>query len=180
MTPCAGRAREDDGAAACVLDHRRDRDASGVEHALEVHVDHLVPLLVGRGGAAGADAGVGDDDGDGAELGDAVVERLPQRLRLAHVDLEGDHAAPEVLHQPDRLVDVLARRHRVHDRVQLAADVDAYDVGSLLCQPYRVRPTLAACGTGDERDLPFELPHVDPLLVSGRSSPNRPHRTGTR
>ena len=85
-----------------LLDHRRDGDAAGVPDAGEVHGDDLVPLLLGRGETARPDAGVGDDDGDRTELGDAVVERLLQSFGVAHVGLVGLDALPERLRPGER------------------------------------------------------------------------------
>ena len=55
----------------------------------------------------------------GPSVGDAVVERLLQRLDVADVGLVGDDAPPEGLDLADGLVQVLRRRHRVADGLDL-------------------------------------------------------------
>ena len=109
---------------------------------------HLVQLH-----AAGADAGVGDDDVEPPELLDAAVDGGRQRVEVAHVDFRGDDAPIEVLDHVRGLGEVL-RRGRGRGRVlEPAADVDRDDVGALLGKPHRVAAALAARGAGDERDL---------------------------
>src|SRR3546814_4684211 len=152
-------------------------------------LDDLVPLLVSGSEPARADAGVGDHDRDRAELGDALVEGLLQGDVVAHVGLGGEDPPPEVLHQADRLVEVLPGRHRVDDGVHLLAQVDGDDVGTVLGQAHGVVPALAARSPCDERDLTLELAHerhlqtssgvcgpAVPLVVPARSRPASPSR----
>ena len=65
--------------AAALLHHVRQHRLRGLPDAGEVDGDHVVPLLVGElvGGRQREDAGVGDEDVDLAELGDAL--RAPRR-----------------------------------------------------------------------------------------------------
>ena len=60
---------------------------------------------------------------------------------------------PGLGHQPGRLVEVGRRGQRVGDGLEVAAQVDADDVGPLPGQADGVAPALAPGGTGDQRHL---------------------------
>ena len=62
------------------------------------------------------------------------------------------------LDEPRGFVEILGRRHRVTDGVDVAAQVDGDDVGAFLGQPHRVTAALAARRAGDEGDLSFDAP----------------------
>ena len=108
--------------------------------------------------AAVADAGVGDDDVEPAELLDAVVHGGLQRVVVADVDLGGDDPPVLALDQSA----VSARSSGVDAAIRSTvsiclADVDRDDVGALLGQPDRVSAALAAGRAGDERDLAVDF-----------------------
>ena len=64
---------------------------------------------------------------------------------------------PVVFDQPHRLGEVLRSGWVVRNaRRQLARDVDGDDVGTLVGHSNRMRATLPAGGSGDERDLAGE------------------------
>ena len=91
--------------------HRRQRGAQGPEDAAEVDRLHLVPLLVGDVVEAreAADAGVGDDDVEAAEL---VVGHLHRELDvggLADVTDDGDRPPAGLPHQRARLLELVFR-----------------------------------------------------------------------
>ena len=69
---------------------------------------------------------------DRAEFTDAVIERLLQHIGIAHVGLVCLDAASECFDLSNGFVEVVARRHRIPDRLDLLADVDGDDVGALL------------------------------------------------
>ena len=141
------------------LQHRRQCGLDREVDALEVHVDgvdegrDVQPLLPRRR----KDPGVGDDEVEPAEFGDAVGHDLLEPVEVADVGLLGDDAPTGLLDEVDRLVEILAGRHRVRDAVDLTAQVERDDVGPLLGEPDRVAAALAARRPGDEDDLPVEL-----------------------
>jgi hypothetical protein len=108
---------------------------------------HLVP------GLDGADARVGADDVELAELGDARVDRLLERAQVAHVGLAGDDPPVKRLDRLDRLGQVGFGAHAIAHGVVVGEDVDRDDVGALLGQPDRVTAALTAARAGDEGDL---------------------------
>jgi hypothetical protein len=104
--------------------------------------------------AGSADAGVGHDDVQPAQLLDAAVDGRLERVEVTDVDFGGHDAAIERLDQVRGLGEVLGRRRR--DRVVVddgPADVDGDDVGALLRQPDRVAASLTARGARDESNL---------------------------
>ena len=101
-----------------------------------------------------------DDDVELAQLGDAVVEAPLQLAGVAHVDLRRDDALPGLLDELGGLLEVLRRRHRVADGVEVLTQVDGDDVGALFGQPDRVAAALAARGAGDEGDFPLNASHL--------------------
>ena len=79
----------------------RQRHVDGVEDAAEVDRDRVdVRLRLGR--AQRADAGLGDDAVQPAELGDAVVDGGGEGGPVAHVGYPG-HRAPAVLFHQARV-----------------------------------------------------------------------------
>jgi hypothetical protein len=88
---------------------------------------HLVP------GLDGADAGIGADDVQPAQLrDDPPVEQL-DRL--------------------DGLGELVRCRHMIRNRLVIVADIDRDDVGALLRQPDGVAAALAVARARDEGDL---------------------------
>src|SRR5437588_8222214 len=132
----------------------------GLPDATQVDVDHGGPVgfagLVKRL-AAVADAGVGDDDVQPAELLDAGVHRGLERVVVTDIDLGGVDAAVVSLDQVGGFSQILRRGggDQIHG-VDLLADVHRDDVGAFLRQPHRVRTALTTGRTGDERNLAFD------------------------
>ena len=137
-------------------------------HAAEVDVDHVGPValagLVQRR-AAVADARVGDDDVQPAQLLDARVDRGLERVVVADVDLGGVDAAVVALDQIGGLGQVFRRGKRNRDAVDLFTDVDGDDVGALLRQPHSVCAALSAGSAGDESDLAFNTSSHIPTSI---------------
>jgi len=96
----------------------------------------------------GPDAGRWHHDGDRAERGGAGVERLLQRLRRRGRRPRCATIRPPKLLSTSRTVWSKSSRdrHLVADRLDLLADVDGDDVGTVLRQPNRVER-----GPGRER-----------------------------
>ena len=92
-----------------------------------------------------------------AEFGDAVGDDLLEPFEVADVGLLGDDAPAGLLDEVDRLVEILAGRHRIGDAVDLFAQVERDDVGAFLGEPNRVAAALTARRARDEGDLPLEL-----------------------
>ena len=82
--------------------------------------------------AGGADARVGDDDVQAAELLDAAVDSGAERVEVAHVDLVGHDAPIEVLDHVGGFGEVFGGGRGRRRVVEAAADVDRDDVGALL------------------------------------------------
>jgi hypothetical protein len=127
----------------------------GVPHTGQVGVDHVLPALLGQllGSADTADAGVGRDDVQPAQLGHPVVECLLQCAVVADVGLAGDDPAVQRLDFLDGLGEVVWCRHREGHRGDLCCQVDGDDVRALLGEPDRVAAALAARRAGDEGDF---------------------------
>jgi hypothetical protein len=80
---------------ACLRDHRRGELAREEEGRAEVHRHDLVPLDerdVGRGAEA-RDAGVVDEDVDGAPVGKRTASSGDCAVRVGHVGADGEAAA---------------------------------------------------------------------------------------
>jgi hypothetical protein len=147
--------------AAAALDQVRDRGLGAQPHAGQVDVDHVLPeflLHLVQRVAGVPDAGVGHDDVQPAQLRHPVVNRRLQRVVVAHVGLRGDDAPVQRLDLLDGLRQVLGRRHRERDALELLADVHGDDVRALLRQPHRVAAALAASRPRDEGDLACHSP----------------------
>jgi hypothetical protein len=143
-----------------------------VPHAGQVDVDEVLPGLLGdlvRLGTEREDARVRDHRVEPAELGDPVVDGGGQRLDVADVGLLGDDPSAQLLHLAHGLGQVFRGRALVEvggHAVDGCGDVHRDDVGALLGEPDGVRPSLAASGPGDERDLAFDAScHGGPLLL---------------
>jgi hypothetical protein len=91
------------------------------------------------------------------ECFDAVGDDGLDSVQVTHVAIVSHDATAGLLHQVDGFVEVLGRRHRRGDAVDLFAQIERDDVGAFLCEAHRMRAPLAARRAGDERDLPFEL-----------------------
>ncbi len=114
----------------------------GVDQALEVEVDHPVPLLGGRvlDRAEQHLAGVVDDDVEAAQLVDGAVDRGDRLLLVGDVGLDrqrGVTGAADLGGQPLQPFEP-ARRHR--------------DFGPLGGQRPRGRLADATAGAGDQRN----------------------------
>ena len=107
--------------------------------------------------AAGKMPGIGEDEIEPAEFGDAVGHRRLEPFEVPDVTLLGHDAPTGLLDEVDRLVEILASRHRIGDAVDLIAQVERDDVGALLGEPDRVRAALTPGRARDEDDLPVEL-----------------------
>ena len=77
------------------------------------------------------DSGIGHDDVEATEVSDAGFECVAQFGPLPHVGLAGDDASMQLLDRSLGLGQVLGRAQGVVVRVDLRADVDGDDVGTL-------------------------------------------------
>ena len=159
----------------------REGDGDRVHHAQEIDVggvDEVGRLRITQG--HGEDAGVGDDDVEPSEIGDARLERVAQLGTLTDVGLAGHDAAAQLLDGALGLREVLGRRERIVVRFDLAADVDGDDVRPLLGHADGVRPPLPPRRPGDECDLAlYASSHVF-LLVSVIASVSMIRSCGSR
>jgi hypothetical protein len=116
-------------------------------------------------------ARVRDHDVDAAELGHPLVEHRGDGVEVARIGAPGEDPPVELLDQPDGLVEILRGgggralgRHR-------AGGVEGDDVRALLGEPHGVHAALAACRSGDERDLALQSTgHAVVLLSAGAGS----------
>jgi hypothetical protein len=162
-----GARRRRHQAAVAALDHVRHDRPEGVEHPGEVHRDHVVPLLGGELGhrAGAADAGVGDDDIDLAELGDRLRDRGLHRGAVADVGRDGERASPGLLDELRGLLQLVTLAEAVRHRRDVAAQVGDHHIGAGVGQRHRVGATLPARPAGDERNTTVELSH-DPAHLA--------------
>ena len=144
----------------------RKRNGDGVHHTEQIDVggiDEVGGMRVTQ--RHRQDAGIGHDDVEASEVRDARLERVAQLGALPHVGLAGDDAPIELLDRSLGLGQVLGRAQGVVVRVDLPADVDGDDVGTLLRHANGVGPALSACRPGDEGDLALQASsHVSSLL----------------
>ncbi len=107
----AHRTGEDDGTAPPARDDVRHSGFHRLPHAGQVDVDHLVPVefagLVQGGIAAVADTGVGHHDVEAAQLLDPAVDGGLDSGGVADVDLGGDDAPVEALHEVGGLGEIV-------------------------------------------------------------------------
>ena len=98
-----------DGTAPAARDQMRHSGFDGPATAGEVDVDHVGPSasLGDRASGPVADAGIGHDDVELAQLLDAAVDGGFQRVVVADVDLGGDDPvaeAPDQIGGPGQIV----------------------------------------------------------------------------
>ena len=150
----AGDRRVVDDHAGLRLDHVRDHVPGDDPGALEVDVEHRVPLGLGQlvGEPVRADAGVVEQDVDPAEALDRVVDRLGHRGVVADVGDDGQAGAARSLDRRPQRVQLLGRAHRVRRVGERRGDVQRDDVVAVLRQRERRRAALAVGGAGDEGD----------------------------
>lgn len=146
--------RDDRPAVAC-LDHRRHHRLDRVEHAGEVDVDDVLPLLCRNlpQPAPIEHPGVVHHDVETAELLDRVGDQTALAFGVAHVDFAGQDLPAFSLDQRHRLGKIL----RGGGRVSVVfghgcAGVQRDDVRSGAGQTHAVRAALPARGSGDVGD----------------------------
>src|SRR6201997_2289078 len=168
----AHRAGQDDRTAFAARDHMWHTGFHRLPDARQVYVDHFLPVVFGglvQRVAAIADARVGHDDVQPAQLLHAVVHRGFQRVVIADIDFGREDPAVQALDQVGGLGQVLGRRCRdggvPHDRL---TDVDGDDVGAFLGQPHRMTAALTACRAGDKSDLALNTSSHGYLIPANR------------
>src|SRR6185437_15583207 len=133
-----------DDAAEAARRHAIDHVAAQVEHAVEIDLHQLVPLLrrhLAQAGIAG-DAGGVDQDVDAAVLLLDARDELPAAVEVAHIGrLEGDGAV-EIGQLVPKSLDALGPGGQVHCN-HLAAGSDQ------LSADFRAQSTDAAGDDGD-------------------------------
>src|SRR5258706_6438062 len=121
--------RDVDDAAPAALHHAVDHLPRDVEHAIQIGVDDLHPVLLGHALEDGdaRDAGVVDEDVDRPDHRAHVVEHFRARVEVGDVALGGVHAVTRGAHRADPLVLLLVawqatRDHGVAGLAQALAD----------------------------------------------------------
>jgi len=100
-----------DHGAAVVTQHRLDAGALGIEDAVEIHPDHLVPGVVAvrsRRLLLPADTGVGDHDVDPTKIIGHFLHRVGDPLRVGYIDDRRTRGAAVLLQLGDRLLERLS------------------------------------------------------------------------
>ncbi len=136
----------DDAAAALARDQTRRRLARHQPRALEIGVEHAVPILltVFEDGLGDGDAGIVDENIDAAQGLFGGIEGLAHAVALGHVADHGRHAPPGLGYSGSGLVQRRpVARHQRH-------------IGARLGQHLRKMLPEAARRAGDERLFPGE------------------------
>jgi len=125
-----------------------------VPHALEVGVDDRVEHRFGAGVRVTDrhHSGVGDDDVDIAERVDPGLHCGFQLRQIANIGDSRCSPASGGLDQPYGLVEIGLGAQRVRNSVDIRADVDGDDVGTLLGERDGVATTLPPGGAGHYRE----------------------------
>ena len=135
-------------------DHVRDHVAPDDPRALEVDVDHRVPLGLGQlvGEPVGADAGVVEQQVDAAEALDRRGDGGSDRCVVADVgDRDQARGAGGLALALERL-ELGRGAHAVAGVLERRRDVERDDVVAGGGERERHRAALAVGGAGDERD----------------------------
>ena len=155
------RTDQNDGPASALADDGRHRGEDRVPHALEVGVDDRVEHRFGAGGRVTDrhHSGVGDDDVDIAERVDPGLHCGFQLRQIANIGDSRCSPASGGLDQPYGLVEIGLGAQRVRNSVDIRADVDGDDVGTLLGERDGVATTLPPGGAGHYGDGVIEFTH---------------------
>jgi hypothetical protein len=166
----ACRAGDDYGSAAAGLDHRRYRGLDRMPDAGEIHVDDCVPFVLAEPPrlAVCRQAGVRTDDVDVAELGQAIAYDTVDGLLGADVRFPDHDSLALLLDKPPGLVKISLRRHRVSDVLDIVTDVERDYVRAFTGEANRMRTTLAARRTGNERYFSREAAAHDAAFPRAR------------
>ena len=138
-------------------------EVRGAEMALEVDVDHDVPLVLGHREAhpVAEDAGVVHQHVHAAERVDGLRDQMLGAGPRGDVVEVGHRLATGL----GDLVDHLRRRRFVGTLTRgRPAQVVHHDLGALGRQQQRLGATDAAARARDDRDLAVEQPHASPLV----------------
>lgn len=92
--------------------------------------------------SGGADAGIGDDDIDPAEFGDALVGKGSHGLQVPDSALPDDDVLALLLHQLLGLLEIVPPGGWVQDAVLLGGQVEREDVGAFLSHSDRMGATF--------------------------------------
>ena len=123
------------------------------------------------GPARASDAGVGDHDVQPAELREPLVDNLVDRRLVAHIGSGCHNPTAQRLDFFDGLGEFLLGSQLVGEPVDLLADVERDDVGTVPGKPHRMGAALAARPTADEGNLAVQRSHAD-LPFSGVAAPH--------
>src|SRR5271168_352677 len=153
-----------------------------VEHADQIDVHRVGEGLRRQARRQRTDAGVGDDDVEMTQLGDAPVDRRRQCRAVANIGDLGENALTLLLDQTSGFVEVFRAGQRVLVGFDVFAQIDRDDVGALGGEHPRVRAPLSARGSTDYRDLARHPAHSRPLLMRSTMRPTlglKPFDMGT-
>ncbi len=125
-------------------DHDRVGRLDAVDHAAQVHVDDVVPVVEGERVdlAADPDTGVVEQIVDAPGRLDHVGDGAFERSGVTHVELDGVHLCAAVAQSARQLSPMLAWRSAIHTSAPPSA--------SFRCQ----RGPDPGCTAGDQRDFP--------------------------
>ena len=132
----------------------------GVDDTDEVDVEGVGEGLNRQMGTQRTDARVGDDHVEFAEFGDRVGEFAADRRAVPHVDLSGVGLAAGLLHLQAGLFEITRCRQRVFVGLDVVADIQEDDVGTLLGQLDGVAAALTASTAGNQNDFILNSTHA--------------------
>ena len=172
----AGDRRGGDDRTATGCAHRRNRVLDAEEHAAQAHGLRAIPILDGNSFQrphCAADSGVVEDDVE-------TTERA-RRTRDERCDVRFERNVGALKHALVAALRCELRNFFAARRVEIRD----HDVGARVGKQNRRGAAHAACAAGDDRDLAFQVIHIDPLVLLDRM-PNlarcgpRRHRRAVR
>src|ERR1700760_1338322 len=136
-----------------------------VEHAAQVDVDSVGGRLRRQSRGERADTGVGDHHVEVTEFGNTPVDGRGKCRAIPDVGDRGDDALAFLLDQTGGFVEVFRSGKRILVGLDVFAQVDRDDVGTLGGEHSRVRTSLAAGGATDDRHFARYSAHSRCLLM---------------
>ena len=152
-----GRVVDDD--ARSLPDHLRDDPPCDQPRALQVDVQHRVPLVLGQLVRAPVctDAGVVEQDVDAPELRHGRVNRSRDRRVVPNITLKSDALRGRLGAFALKAAEVVLGAEHVPGILELPGDVKGRDARARFRQRQRRRPALPMRRAGNEGDLAVEF-----------------------
>lgn len=155
------RADEDQRSAFIPFDHVGDHRLDGLPRPRQIDVDDLFPGLVGkfpREPEAGH-SGIRAHDVDVPELGYRLVDDILQFVGVARICPARKDPPPQLFDQLRRRGEILTVCARIRRGFEVCAQVDGYDVRTLLGEAHRMRTSHSPRSASDQCDFPGDPAH---------------------